>query len=83
VTLPWLVRGGSLLLDVVRVVVWAGLTVSGTGAAIAASHGTQAVGAASTALVGTVACAAVALAPSLLGMWRLALRAGGPPARVP
>ena len=83
VTLPWLVRGASLILDVARVVVWAGLTVAGTGAAIAAAHGTQAVGAASTALVGTVACAAVALAPSLLRMWRLALRAGGPPARVP
>jgi serine/threonine protein kinase len=83
VALPWLVRGASLILDVVRVVVWAALTVAGTGAAVAVGHGTRTVGAASTAVVGTIACAAVALAPSLLGMWRAAFRADGPPARVP
>jgi hypothetical protein len=82
-TLPWLVRGGSLALDVVRVVAWAGLVVSATGVAIAAGHGTQAVGAAPTALLGAVACAAVALGPSLLEMWRVALRADGPQPRVP
>jgi hypothetical protein len=83
VTLPWLVRGGSLVLDVVRVVVWAGLLVAATGAAIAAGHGSDAVGAAPTALVGAAACVAVALAPSLLDMWRLSLRGSGPQARVP
>jgi hypothetical protein len=79
---PWLVRGSSLLLDVVRVVIWAAVVVSATGAAIAAVHGSG-VGAAGTALLGAVACAAVALAPSLLGTWRAAPRADGSAARVP
>ncbi len=86
VTLPWLVRGGSLVLDVVRVVVWAGLVVSATGAAVAAVHGSAGPGGVSapTALVGAVACAAVALAggPRFLKMWRETLRSAGPRARV-
>jgi hypothetical protein len=86
VALPWLVRGGSLVLDVLRVVVWAAVVVSATGAAIAAVHGPGVGGvAAPTALVGAVASAAVALAEGrrFLGMWRAALRSGGPQARVP
>jgi eukaryotic-like serine/threonine-protein kinase len=83
VALPWLVRGGSLVLDVVRVVIWAAIVVSGTGAAIVAVHGSDAPGAAPTALLGALAAAALALAPSLLGMWRPALHSGGPRARVP
>jgi serine/threonine protein kinase len=85
VALPWLVRGGSLVLHVVRVVVWAAIVVSATGAALAAVHGSGVGGdrvSAPSALVGAVACAAVALAPSLLGMWRAALRSRGPRARV-
>ena len=86
VTLPWLVRGGSLALDVVRVIVWAAVVVSATGAAIAAWHG-PAMGAggvsAPTALLGALASAVVALAPSLLGTRRVALRSGGAGARVP
>jgi hypothetical protein len=84
VTLPWLVRGGSVVLDVVRVVVWAGIVVSATGAAVAAVHGSAGPGGASapTALVGAAACAAVALAPSLFQMWRAPLRSAGPRARV-
>ena len=84
VTLPWLVRGGSVVLDVVRVVVWAGIVVSATGAAVAAVHGSVGPGGASapTALVGAAACAAVALAPSLFQMWRAPLRSAGPRARV-
>ncbi len=84
VTLPWLVRGGSVVLDVVRVVVWAGIVVSATGAAVAAVHGSAGAGGVSapTALVGAVACAAVALAPSLFQMWRAPLRSAGPRARV-
>ncbi len=80
--LPWLVRGGSLVLDVVRVVIWAAVVVSATGAAMAAVHGSG-VDAAPSALAGAVACAAVALAPSLLGTWRVAVRADGSAARVP
>jgi eukaryotic-like serine/threonine-protein kinase len=84
VVLPWLVRGGSLILDVARVVIWTAVVVSATGAAIAAVHGSG-VGAASSALLGAVACAAVALAggPRFLGTWRGVLRADGPAARVP
>ncbi|MFZ1994664.1 MAG: hypothetical protein WAU75_11190, partial [Solirubrobacteraceae bacterium] len=84
-TLPWLVRGASPALDVVRVVVWAAILVSATGAAIVAVHdpGAGAGGSAPGALLGAAASAAVALAPSLLGMWRVALRSGGPRARVP
>jgi hypothetical protein len=84
VTLPWLVRGGSVVLDVVRVVVWAAIVVSATGAAVAAVHGSAGAGGVSapSALVGAVACAAVALAPSLLEMWRAPLRSAGHRARV-
>jgi hypothetical protein len=82
-TLPWLVRRRSLLLDVLRVVAWAAIVVSCTGAAIAAVHGSDSVGAPPTALLGAAAAAAVALAPSLLEMWRGALHSGGPRARVP
>jgi hypothetical protein len=82
VTLPWLVRGGSIILDVGRVVIWAAIVVSATGAAIAGVHGTAGVGAAPTALVGALASAAVATAPSLLAIWRAALHSGNPRARV-
>jgi hypothetical protein len=88
VTLPWLVRGGSLILDAVRVVAWAVIVVSATGAAMAALHGSGTSGtapthpSAPTALVGAAASVAVALAPLLLGMWRAALHSGGPRTRV-
>jgi hypothetical protein len=82
VVLPWLVRGTSLVLDAGRVVIWAAVVVSATGAAIAAVHGSD-VGAAPSAVLGALACAAVALVPSLPGTWRGALRADGPPTRVP
>ncbi len=82
-TLPWLVRGGSVVLDVARVVIWASLLVSATGAAVVAAHGSTSVGAAPTALIGALVSAVVALAPSLLGMWRDALYSGRAGARVP
>jgi len=65
------------------VVIWAAVVASATGAAIVAVHGSDALGAAPTAVLGAVAAAALALAPSLLGMWRTALHSGGPRARVP
>jgi serine/threonine protein kinase len=83
VTLPWLVRRRSVVLDAVRVVAWAAIVVSCTGAAIAAVHGSDAIGAPPNAVIGAVAAAAVALGPSLLEMWRGALHSGGPRARVP
>jgi hypothetical protein len=76
VTLPWLVRGRSLILDTVRVLAWAAIVVSATGAAMAALHGTGSGpdGVSDpTALVGAAASAAVALTPSLLGIWRASL----------
>jgi hypothetical protein len=72
VTAPWLVRGGSLVLDAVRVVAWAALVVSATSAAVAAVHGTDVVGAAPTAVLGAAVCAAVALAPRGADGWRRA-----------
>jgi eukaryotic-like serine/threonine-protein kinase len=83
VTLPWLVRGVAPVLDFIRVIMWAAIVVSATGGAIVAVHGSDSAGAAPSALVGAVAAVAVALVPSLLGMWRVALRSGGPAARVP
>ena len=83
IVLPWLVRGGSLILDALRVLAWAAIVVAGTGAAMAAVHGSDVMGAPPSALIGAAAAAAVALAPSLLEMWRAALRSGGPGARVP
>jgi hypothetical protein len=82
-TVPWLVRGGSVVLDVARVVIWAAVLVAATGAAVTAVHGSTQVGAAPTALIGALVSAVVALAPSLLGMWRGALHSGRAGARVP
>jgi hypothetical protein len=79
---PWLVLGSSPLLDVLRVLAWAAIVVAGTGAAIAAVHGSDVIGAPPSALIGAAAAAAVALAPTLLKMWRAALHSGGPGARV-
>jgi hypothetical protein len=72
VTAPWLVRGRTPLLDLVRVLAWSGLVVSATSAAVAAVHGTDAVGAAPTAMIGAAACAVVALAPRGAAGWRRA-----------
>jgi serine/threonine protein kinase len=72
VTAPWLVRGRSLVLDVVRVVAWSALVVGATSAAVAAVHGTDVVGAAPTAVLGAAVCAAVALAPRGADGWRRA-----------
>lgn len=88
VTLPWLIRGGSLILDVLRVLAWAVIVVSATGAAMAALHASgpgETVPthlSAPSALVGAAASVAVALGPSLLGVWRTALHSGGPRTRV-
>ena len=67
--LPWTVRGRSLPRDLVLVAVWAAATVSATEAAIAAAHGSGAQVAPSTAVVGAVAAALLALAPALRTAW--------------
>ena len=61
VVLPWLVRGRSLAVDFVRVVIWAAMLESATIAATAAINGSDGVHAAHTAVIGSVAAAAVAL----------------------
>ena len=61
VVLPWLVRGRSLAVDFVRVVIWAAMLESATIAATAAINGSDGVHAARTAVIGSVAAAAVAL----------------------
>jgi hypothetical protein len=66
VVLPWLVRGRSPALDVVLVVVWAAVVVSSTATII---HGVHGVGTPSTAVLGAVASALVALSPTLIGVW--------------
>jgi hypothetical protein len=72
--LPWLVHGRALALDVFRVVVWSTLLVCATSAAVLAAHGSDAVGAPPTAILGAAAGAAVALAPPVIARWRHAPR---------
>jgi hypothetical protein len=71
---PWLVRGRTPLLDAFRAIVWATLLVGATSAAITAVHGTDAVGAAPTAVLGAAAAAIALLVPlavpSLRNAWR-------------
>ncbi|MGH2857632.1 MAG: protein kinase domain-containing protein [Solirubrobacteraceae bacterium] len=82
VLLPWLVRGRSLALDIVRVTMWAAALVSGTGAAISAVHGATAAGAPPGAAIGAVVAGAVALAPHAVARWRLALHPSGAGSRL-
>ncbi len=77
VAVPWLVRGRSAAVDLVRVVAWAAIVVPATGVAIAATHGASRVGAAPDAVIGAMAGAALALAPLAMKLWREALRLGG------
>jgi hypothetical protein len=74
--LPWLVRGRSLLLDLVAAGFWSAALVSATQVAVSsAAWPGHAAGQASSATVGAVAAAVVALAPAALCAWR---RAGSP-----
>jgi serine/threonine protein kinase len=77
--LPYLVLERSPVLDFVRVVVWVAVLLSATGLAVAAVHGSDALPAAPSAIVGGLAAMAVALAPS----WWRAARAGWRPQRHP
>ncbi|MGA2013279.1 MAG: serine/threonine-protein kinase [Solirubrobacteraceae bacterium] len=83
VVAPWLVGGRAPALDIVRVVVWAALVVAATTTAVAAVHGSDQIGAAPTAVVGALACGAVALAPPAVAAWRRALHSPRSAARVP
>ncbi|HEX8978011.1 MAG TPA: hypothetical protein VF781_16010, partial [Solirubrobacteraceae bacterium] len=59
--LPWLVRGRSLIMDALLVVIWAATTVAAGTAVIAAAHGAPHVATAPDAVAGAVAAALLAL----------------------
>jgi len=66
VVLPPLVRRRSLVLDVVRVVGWAALVASATAVALSGGR----LGSPHAEIIGAIASALVALAPSLRAAWR-------------
>ncbi len=78
-TLPWLLRSRSLVVDTVCVIVWSATLVSATGAAISIAHPGAAKVTEGTALIGAIAGAIIALAPSV----RERLRMGRDQAGVP
>lgn len=77
VVLPWLVRGQSLRLDLVRVAIWSAVLVSVTAAVLAAVHPSGGSPAVLTAWLGAAVGAGIALAPSVLGAWRAGHGLGG------
>ena len=79
IVLPWAVRGRSPALDIVRVVMWSATLVTATAVAVTAAHGSDAVSAAPTAVVGAVLGGVIALAPSIVS----AARRGWVPGRDP
>jgi hypothetical protein len=64
--LPWLVRGRSLALDAILVVIWSATVVSACTAVIGAVHGASDTSTAPGAVLGAVAGALIALARSWL-----------------
>jgi hypothetical protein len=75
--LPWLVRGRSLPLNLVRVAIWSAVLVWATAAALAAAHPRGGPHVVSTAWLGAAVGAGIALAPSALGAWRSGHGLGG------
>jgi hypothetical protein len=71
--LPYLVSGRMLVLDIVRVVIWAAVLVSGTGAVLVSVHAPHSLRTPPTAVAGAVVAAIIALAPSAVA----ALHRGG------
>jgi len=70
--LPWVVRGRSPALDLVRVAAWAAVLVSATGAAVRAAHVPPGYGTPRGAVLGAIASVVVALAPLATRSWRSA-----------
>jgi eukaryotic-like serine/threonine-protein kinase len=68
-TLPLLVRGRSLIGDLLRAVAWATAVLVGTGLALA-TGGSHAIMAPPSAILGAFAGIAVALAPGAIKAWR-------------
>jgi serine/threonine protein kinase len=81
-TLPYLVRGRSLIGDVLRAITWAAALLAMTGLALA-SGGSHAVTAPPSAIVGALASIVVALAPSALKAFRGTCDANGLRRRLP
>jgi hypothetical protein len=73
VVVPWLVRRRSMIADAVRVLAWAAIVVSATLLVLGLLDPGQGIRTPPTALVGTFASAAVALAPAVIAAG-LALR---------
>jgi serine/threonine protein kinase len=69
-TLPRLVKRRSLKFDVARVTLWSALLVAATAAALGAAGAPEALQTATSAVLGAVAAAVVALAPTVFAMWR-------------
>jgi hypothetical protein len=80
VVAPWLIRRRSLIGDTVRVIAWAAIVVSATMLSLRLLDGGQGLGTPPTALVGTFASAAVALAPSVIAVGLALHRSPGPKA---
>lgn len=70
--LPWIVRGRSPALDLVRVAAWAAMLVSATGAAVRVAHVPAGYGTPRGAVLGAIASVVVALAPLATRSWRAA-----------
>jgi hypothetical protein len=68
--LPWLVRGRSAALDLVRVVAWSAALVSATSTAVAFASGTTGHPMPRGAVLGALVAVAVALFPTALGLER-------------
>jgi eukaryotic-like serine/threonine-protein kinase len=70
VVLPYLVTGRSAAVDVVRVVIWAAVLASGTTAVLTSVHVPHGVASPPTAVIGALAGAVVALAPTAIAVLR-------------
>jgi eukaryotic-like serine/threonine-protein kinase len=81
-TLPLLVRGRSLISDLLRAIVWAAALLAATGLALA-TGGSHAVTAPPSAILGAFVSVAAALAPSAVKAWRATPDANGLRPRVP
>jgi eukaryotic-like serine/threonine-protein kinase len=78
VVLPWLVTGRSLPGDAIRVTIWSAALVLATTLAVEVLPGAQGMGTPSTAVLGALAGAAVAIAPTAINSWRATRQSPGP-----
>ncbi len=81
--LPWIVRGRSPALDLVRVAAWAAILVSATGAAVRVAHVPTGYGTPRGAVLGAIASVVVALAPLATRSWHAARKSRSSQAGLP